>query len=382
MPDIYFDNNATTPLAPEVREAMLPYLANRFGNPSSGHRFGEDAQQAIQQARAQVAGLINGSAARFVFTSGGTEANNTAIWSAITANPDKKHIISSNVEHDSVLRPLRFLQEHFGYEIELLPAEPTGGLDLTKLTAAIRPDTALVSLMGANNETGVIWPLHEIGTICREKSVLFHCDAVQMVGKEPLDMGTLPVDYLSVAAHKLHGPKGIGGLYAQRTAPLHALIMGAGQENGRRAGTENVAGIVGLGTACELAARHLPDYTRKVGTLRDRLEKCILEQVNDVLVNGLQRPRLANTSNISIKNCAANGIIQELDARGMAISAHSACHSGDLNPSHVLTAMQVPETHLHGTLRISLSRYNTMAEVDAFLAILPEIIEKSRTLAI
>jgi cysteine desulfurase len=382
MTEIYFDNNATTPLAPEVREAMLPYLTDRFGNPSSGHRFGEDAQQAIQQARAQVAGLLNGSPARLVFTSGGTEANNTAVWSAITAAPGKKHIISSNVEHDSVLRPLRFLREHFGYEIELLPVEPSGRLDLTKLTAAIRPDTALVSLMGANNETGVIWPLHEIGTICREKSVLFHCDAVQMVGKEPLDMGTLPVDYLSVAAHKLHGPKGIGGLYAQRTAPLHALIMGAGQENGWRAGTENVAGIVGFGTACELAARHLQDYTRKMGALRDRLEKCLLEQVSDVLVNGLQGPRLANTSNISIKDCAANGIIQELDARGMALSAHSACHSGDLNPSHVLTAMQVPETHLHGTLRISLSRYNTMAEVEAFLAILPGIIEKSRTLAI
>jgi cysteine desulfurase len=317
-----------------------------------------------------------------VFTSGGTEANNTAIWSAITAHPDRKHIIASRVEHDSVLRPLRFLQEHFGYEIELLPVEPSGGLDLTQLTAAIRPDTVLVSLMGANNETGVIWPLHEIGAICREKSVLFHCDGVQMIGKEPLDMGTLPIDYLSIAAHKLHGPKGIGGLYAQRTAPLHALIMGAGQENGRRAGTENVAGIVGFGTACELAARYLPDYSRKVGTLRDRLEKSILEKVSDVLVNGLQGPRLANTSNISIKNCAANGIIQELDARSMAISAHSACHSGDLNPSHVLTAMQVPETHLHGTLRISLSRYNTMAEVEAFLAILPKIVEKSRTLAV
>ena len=207
MPKIYFDNNATTPLAPEVREAMLPYLADRFGNPSSGHRFGEDAQQAIQQARVQVAGLIDGSPARLVFTSGGTEANNTAIWSAITAHPDKKHIISSSVEHDSVLRPLRFLQEHFGYEIELLPVEPTGGLDLTQLTAAIRPDTVLVSLMGANNETGVIWPLHEIGAICREKSVLFHCDGVQMIGKELLDMGTLPIDYLSVAAHKLqHQP--------------------------------------------------------------------------------------------------------------------------------------------------------------------------------
>jgi len=382
MPKIYFDNNATTPLAPEVREAMLPYLTERFGNPSSGHQFGEEAQHSIQQAREQVAGLINGSAARLVFTSGGTEANNTAIWSAITAFPDKKHILSSRVEHDSVLSPLQFLQEHFGYEIELLPVEPTGGLDLEKLTTAIRTDTVLVSLMGANNETGVIWPLDEIGTICRDKSVLFHCDGVQMVGKEPLDIRQLPIDYLSIAAHKLHGPKGIGALYAQRTAPIQALIMGAGQENGRRAGTENVAAIVGFAKACELAARNLPEYTRKVGPLRDRLEKFIREKVSDVLVNGRQMPRLANTSNISIKNCAANGIIQELDARAIAISAHSACHSGDLNPSHVLTAMHVPETHLHGTLRISLSRYNTMAEVDAFLTILPEIVGKSRNLAV
>ena len=382
MERIYFDNNATTPVDPEVLAEMLPYLGDMFGNPSSGHRFGEAAKQGVERARAQVASLLNSRAERIVITSGGTEANNTAIWSAITAFPGKKHIISSRVEHDSVLSPLRFLQEHFGYEIELLPVEPTGGLDLEKLTAAIRTDTVLVSLMGANNVTGVIWPLHEIGTICRDRSVLFHCDGVQMVGKEPLDMRQLPIDYLSIAAHKLHGPKGIGALYAQRTAPIQALIMGAGQENGRRAGTENVAAIVGFAKACELAARNLTQYSQKVGPLRDRLEEFIREKVNDVLVNGMQMPRLANTSNISIKNCAANGIIQELDARGLAISAHSACHSGDLNPSHVLTAMHVPETHLHGTLRISLSRYNTMVEVDALLAILPDIVGKSRNLAV
>ena len=382
MARIYFDNNATTPVAFEVREAMQPYLTDRFGNPSSGHQFGEEAQYGIQQAREQVTDLIRGSAARLVFTSGGTEANNTAIWSAITAFPTRKHIISSRVEHDSVLKPLQFLQENFGYEIELLPVEPTGGLDLEKLYAAIRPDTALVSLMGANNETGVIWPLSEIGTICRDRAVLFHCDGVQMVGKEPLDMGQLPIDYLSIAAHKLHGPKGIGALYVQRTAPMEPLIMGAGQEDGRRAGTENVAAIVGFGKACELAARSLPTYTQEVGRLRDQLEATIVAKVSDVLINGSQLPRLANTANISIRDCAANGIIQELDARGIAISAHSACHSGDLNPSHVLTAMQVPEPYLHGTLRISLSRYNTITELETLLDILPDIVAKSRNLAI
>ena len=260
--------------------------------------------------------------------------------------------------------------------------ETSGGLDLAKLNAAIRPDTVLVSLMGANNETGVIWPLSEIGTICRDRSVLFHCDGVQMVGKEPLDMGQLPIDYLSIAAHKLHGPKGIGALYVQRTAPMKPLIMGAGQENGRRAGTENVAAIVGFGKACEQATQHLPTYAQEVGRLRDRLEAGMLNRVSDVLINGSRLPRLANTANISIKNCAANGIIQELDARGIAISAHSACHSGDLNPSHVLTAMQVPEPYLHGTLRISLSRYNTIAELETLLDILPDIITKSRNLIV
>jgi len=382
MARIYFDNNATTPVASEVRDAMLPYLTDRFGNPSSGHQFGEEAQYGIQQGREQVAALLNGAAARLVFTSGGTEANNTAIWSAINVFPTKKHIISSSVEHDSVLKPLQFLQQNFGYEIELLPVEPTGGLDLEKLRAAIRPDTVLVSLMGANNETGVIWPLAEIGTICRDRSVLFHCDGVQLVGKETLDVGKLPIDYLTIAAHKLHGPKGIGALYVQRAAPMKSLIMGAGQENGRRAGTENVAAIVGFGKACELAARSLPTYTQEVGRLRDRLEAVILAKVSDVMVNGSRLPRLANTANISIRNCAANGIIQELDARGIAISAHSACHSGDLNPSHVLTAMQVPEPYLHGTLRISLSRYSTIAEIETLLEILPAIIAKSRNLAV
>lgn len=378
MRKIYFDNNATTPLDPEARAVMLPYLDDRFGNPSSGHRFGETAQAGLQPARRQVADLLHCLPASVIFTGGGTEANNTAIWSAITAAPAKKHIIASRVEHDSVLAPLRFLRERFGYEVELLPVDRQGGLDLDVLAGAIRPDTALVSLMGANNETGVIWPLAGIGELCHKEGVLFHCDAVQMVGKEPLDMEELAVDYLAMAAHKLHGPKGVGALYVKRTAPLTPLIMGAGQESGRRAGTENVAGIVGFGKACEIAGRELASCRQRLAGLRQRLEEAILKTIPESVVNGRALPRLANTLNVSFMNCAANGLIQELDERGVAVSAHSACHSGDLDPSHVLTAMGVEESFLHGTLRISLSRFNTEAEVDYFLGILPGLVEKSR----
>ncbi len=273
MERIYFDNNATTPLDQAVREVMLPYLGECFGNPSSGHWFGEQALAGINNARDQVAFLLNCAPKRLFFTSGGTEANNTAIWSAITAFPEKKHIITSVVEHPSILKPLEFLQQRFGYTIELLPVSGDGGLDLQQLAASIRSDTALVTLMGANNESGVIWPLEAIGALCREKEVLFLCDAVQLVGKQLLDLETLQVDYLAVAAHKLHGPKGSGALYVKRTAPFAKLIMGASQEMDHRAGTENVAGIVGLGQACELAGKYLESGKSEVLTLRNRLQE-------------------------------------------------------------------------------------------------------------
>ena len=378
MEKIYFDNNATTPLDPAVREAILPYLGECFGNPSSGHRFGEQALAGINNARDQVAFLLNCAPKRLFFTSGGTEANNTAIWSVITAFPEKKHIITSVVEHASILRPLEFLQQRFGYTIELLPVSEDGGLDLQQLAENIRPDTALVTLMGANNESGVIWPLEEIGALCRGKEVLFLCDAVQLVGKQPLDLETLPVDYLAVAAHKLHGPKGSGALYVKRTAPFTKLIMGASQEMDHRAGTENVAGIVGLGQACELAGKYLESGKSEVLNLRNRLQERILQEIDGAIVNGANQPRLTNTLNVSFKNCASGAMVQELDERGIAVSAHSACHSGDLDPSHVLRAMAVPETHIHGTLRISLSRFNTSREVDILCETLPGIVAKSR----
>jgi cysteine desulfurase len=378
MEKIYFDNNATTPLDPATRESMLPYFNERFGNPSSGHRFGEQALEGINTAREQMASLFNCQPKRIFFTSGGTEANNIAIWCAISDFPEKKHIITSAVEHASVLKPLEFLQERFGYTIDLLPVSKDGALDLQLLDKAIKPDTALVTLMGANNESGVIWPLQEIGELCREKKVLFHSDAVQMVGKVMLDLETLPVDYLAVGAHKFHGPKGIGALYIKRTAPFTPLIMGASQEMEHRAGTENVAGIVGMGKACELAAGHLQEEISSVLKLRNRLQDTILTEINDVIINGDKQPRLPNTLNVSFKNCASGAMVQELDERGIAVSAHSACHSGDLDPSHVLRAMAVPETHIHGTLRISLSRFNTDREVDILCKALPGIVAKSR----
>ncbi len=378
MDKIYFDNNATTPLDPAVREAMLPYLEERFGNPSSGHRFGEQAFEGISLARKQVAALLHCQPKRILFTSGGTEANSTAIWSAIAAFPDKRHIVSSVVEHASVLKPLEFLQQRYGYTVELLPVDRQGALNLQMLAKSIRPDTVLVTLMGANNESGVIWPLAEIGRLCRERNVFFHCDAVQLAGKEPISPEVLQVDYLALAAHKLHGPKGSGSLYVRRDAPLTPLIMGASQEGGNRSGTENVAGIVGFGKACELAQEYMAKADSAIAEMRDRLQNRLLQTIDDVIVNGLDQPRLPNTLNVSFKDCASGAMVQELDERGIGVSAHSACHSGDLDPSHVLQAMKVPETHIHGTLRISLSRFNTMGEVETLLEVLPAIVEKSR----
>ncbi len=379
MRSVYFDNNATTPLDPLVIEAMLLTLKNTFGNPSSGHRFGEAAQDAVGQAREQVAKLLNCPTDRVIFVSGGTEGNNIALWSAAWADPEKRHIISSSVEHPSISGMLSFLQKKWNFEIEILPVDQDGALDLDRLNKAIRPDTALVSLMGANNETGVLWPLEEICAICHAKEILFHSDTVQMAGKIALDVNKLGLDYLTLAAHKLHGPKGCGMLYVKRGVPTTPLIMGPGQEKGRRGGTENVSGIVGFGKACELAAQFLKDnHQSNLKKLRDKLEKDILQNIAGVRINGAGQPRLPNTINASFEHCSSAMLTQELDEKGIAISAHSACHSGDLDPSHVLTAMAIPESFLHGTLRISLNRSNTMDEVEFFLDILQKAVTKSR----
>lgn len=377
MQRIYLDNNAGTPASPEVIAEMLPYFATLYGNPSSNHWFGQQARAAIEEARDRAAALIHAPSSRVFFTSGGSEANNAVIWGVVHAVPGKRHIIASRVEHRSVLEPLTFLCGR-GYEVELLDVDKKGGLDIEGLKKRLRPDTLLVSLIGANNETGVLWPIAEIGGLLRERGILFHCDGVQMPGKTEIDVRTLVVDFLSMSGHKLHGPKGVGAVYIRRGAPFVPLIMGGGQENNLRAGTENVPGIVGFGKATELAAAGLACYGRNVGLLRDQLEAAVLARIPDALVNGAGLPRLRNTINISFKGASAEAMVQELDELGFAVSAHSACHSNDLDPSHVLSAMGVPEDYLHGTLRISLGCQNTAEEIDNFLRVLPAVVAKSR----
>jgi cysteine desulfurase len=374
---IYFDNNATTPVDPLVCEAMLPYLKERFGNPSSPHRFGQSANEGITMARDNVSALIGCHPERLIFTSSGTESNNTAIWCAVRANPDKKHIISSQVEHHSVVRLLEFLQKH-GYDIQLLSVDQQGKLDLEELGRSIGERTALVSLMGANNETGVIWPIKEIGEIVKSKGVLFQSDAVQMLGKVPLDMKEIPVDYLSISSHKIHGPKGAGAIYVRRGVPFSPLIFGGRQEKDRRAGTENVPAIVGFGKAAELALSHLQrGVDARLKTMRDYLENQIRTRIPEVKINGAGQPRLPNTLNASFRHASSEAMVQELDEKCIAISARATCETGTVEPSHVLRAMGIEEDYIYGSLRISLSRFNTIEEIEVFLDILPLIVQKS-----
>jgi cysteine desulfurase len=381
MHRIYLDNNATTMIDPLVREAMLPYLTEHFGNPSSGHRHGEIARQAVEKAREQVAELAGCRPRDVFFTSGGTESNNMAIFSALAAFPEKRSVITSNVEHPSVLEPLAYFERQ-GYSVDRLGVDDDGNISLEELEKTIRPDTVLVSLMAANNETGVTWDLEKIGGICRQKEVLFHCDAVQLAGKAAISMEKLPVDYLAMAAHKMHGPKGCGALCVQPAAPVFPLIRGAGQERNKRAGTENVPGVVGYGKAAELALQFLACYREQTARLRDRMEQRLLQEIPHTRINGAHAERLPNTCNVSFKNTSSAAIIQELDEHGISVSAHSACHSGNLDPSHVLTAMHIPENYVHGTLRISLSRQSTETEIENLLSRLPGIIARSRTVAV
>lgn len=382
MNRIYLDNNATTPLLPQVIDVMTHCLRENFGNPSSDHFFGEQARRSVDVARERVAALLSCPEQAIVFTSGGTESNNSAILGAAAAQPAKKHIITSVVEHTSVLTPIRFLARRHGYEVDMLGVDQDGMLDMHTLSRALRPETLLVSLMAANNETGVCWPLETISAICRDHGCLFHCDAAQYAGKAPIDLSRISVDLLTVAAHKFHGPKGIGALYIKRGTPLEPFVIGAGQEGGRRGGTENVPALAGFGEACRLAAEEMDARSARLRQLTARLETEITRRIPDIRVNGKNAPRLANTLNISFRGCAANSMIQELDMRGIAVSAHSACHSGELDPSHVLAAMMVPEDYLHGALRISMGAANTADDIDALLAILPGIVEKSRTLGL
>lgn len=376
---IYFDNNATTPVAPEVVAKMVPLLQDHFGNPSSMHSFGAIAGREVAEARDKVAALLGAAAANeIIFTGSGSESDNLAIVGTLHANPDKRHLVTTSVEHPAVLGLCRDLEKRQGYQVTYLKVDGAGRLDLDELKEAIRPDTALVSVMMANNETGVLFDSEAVGSIVKERGAVYHVDAVQAAGKLPLDMQASCIDLLSVSGHKLHAPKGVAALYVRRGTKIRPLIVGGHQERGRRAGTENVPAIAGFGTACDLAASGLALEQTEVRRLRDRLELGLMAAVPDTQVNGDREHRLPNTSNLSFRYIEGEGILLLLDRVGVAASSGSACTSGSLEPSHVLRAMDIPFTMAHGSIRFSLSRYNTAEEVEYVIKALPPIIQRLR----
>jgi len=377
---IYVDNNATTQVSPEVLEEMLPYFNEFYGNPSSMHTFGGMVEHKIVEARERLAKLLGASPEEIIFTSCGTESDSTAIRAAILSNPDKKHILTSRVEHPAIKNHYEYLSKN-GYRITFVPVDRKGRLDLDYLHDNLGDDTALVSIMWANNESGVIFPIEEISKIVKEKGIVFHTDAVQAVGKIPMDLNTLDVDMLSLSGHKLHGPKGVGVLYVRRGTKFTPFMIGGHQERGRRGGTENVASIVGLGKAAELAAAHLPDNYSRVKPLRDKLENELLKRVSNTIINGDRDHRLPNTTSIAFEYVEGESILLMMDEFGICASSGSACTSGSLEPSHVLRAMGVPFTAAHGSVRFSLSKYNTEEEIDFIIEKLPPIIERLRELS-
>lgn len=377
---IYFDNNATTQVAPEVLEAMLPFFKDMYGNASSMHSFGGQVGKHIAVAREQIAELIGAMPDEILFTSCGTESDNTAVISAIETQPEKKHFITTRVEHAAMLAMGDYLEKK-GYEVTYLSVDSKGQLDLAELEAAIRPDTALVSIMFANNETGTVFPVAEIAEIVKSKGVLLHVDAVQAVGKEIIDLKKLPIDFLALSGHKLHAPKGIGVLYIRRGTRFRPFLRGGHQERGRRAGTENSPYIIGLGKACELAGKNIIQERTEVARLRDMLEQGIVSQIPNTIVNGDREHRLPNTTSIAFEAVEGEAILLMLDQFGICASSGSACTSGSLEPSHVLRAMGVPFTYAHGSVRFSLSRYSTEEEVKKVIEVTPKIIENLRAIS-
>lgn len=381
MRTIYFDNNATTKVHPEVAVAMQPFFSELYGNASSIHEFGGKIGPYVKKAREQVAKLVNADEHEIVFTSCGTESNNTVVYSVLNSFPDKKHIITTAVEHPAVLNVCKFMQSH-GYKVTYLPVDNTGMISMTDLENALTPDTALVSIMWANNETGVVFPVEKCAEIVKAKSsAYFHTDAVQAAGKVPIDLKNSKIDMLSLSGHKLHAPKGIGILYVRKGIRFLPYMKGGHQEHNRRAGTENVPYIVGLGAACEMAMNNMEEENAKVKEMRDRLEEGIVKNIPDVLVNGGKAPRLPNTLNVSFRYIEGESILMHLSDKGIAASSGSACTSGSLEPSHVLKAMHVPFEYAHGSLRLSLSIYNTMEDVDFFLSEITAIIKVLRELS-
>jgi cysteine desulfurase len=378
---IYLDNNATTKVAPEVVDAMLPYLSEYYGNPSSMHSFGGDVADKIKKARENVANLIGATADEIVFTSCGTESDSTAIRAAVESNPDRKHIVTSRVEHPAVKNLYETLSKK-GYRVTFVPVDNQGHLDLDYLYKNLSNDTAVVSLMWANNETGVIFPIEEISQKIKDRGIVFHTDAVQAVGKIPIDLNETGVDLLSLTGHKLHAPKGIGALYIRKGTKFSPFMIGGHQERGRRGGTENVASIIALGKAAELAQKHLDeDGYAHIGRLRDKLETSLLNRISHSMVNGDREHRLLNTTSIAFEYVEGEAILLMMNEHGICASSGSACTSGSLEPSHVLRAMGVPFTAAHGSIRFSLSRYTAEEEIDAVIEKTPPIIERLRSMS-
>ena len=392
---VYLDHNATTPLAPEVLEAMLPYFSERFGNASSIHSVGQRARHAIEAARESVAALIGAKPAEIVFTSGGTEADNLAILGTIaaarsakervavaagSANENRRHIITSAIEHHAVLNTCEQLQRD-GLEVTYIPVGRDGILDPEDIRRAIRPETILISIMHANNEVGTIQPIEAIGEIAREAGVMFHTDAVQSAGKVPLDVNRLGVNLLSLSAHKIYGPKGTGALYVKSGTKLHPIFFGGHHERDKRPGTENVAGIVGLGRAAESAKTLLTESAERIGAMRDRFEQTILETVPQSRVNGNREHRVANTTNITFAGAEGESLVIALDLRGVACSTGAACSSGAIEPSHVLTAIGLTPEEGRSSVRFSLGRNSIEAEIDFALRAIPAAVEKLREIS-
>ncbi len=374
---LYFDNNATTPVDPEVLDAMMPYLRGHYGNPSSVYRIGKEAARAMDTARGQVAEALGCDAGEVVFTSCGTESSNAAIHSALSVDRDRQHLVTTRVEHSATLKTCELLAKR-GYEITWLGVDGEGRLDLAELRDAIREDTALVSVMWANNETGVIFPVEEIATIARDKGVFLHTDAVQVVGKVPVNLGALGLQFLSLSGHKLHCPKGIGALYVNRRCRFTSYLTGGGQGGGRRAGTENVAYVVGLGKACEVAVRRLEEEQVEVRALRDAFEDGLMRSISGVVVNGDRDSRLPNTTSLSFTGVDAETLLLLLDQNGLCCSAGSACTSGSIHPSHVLKAMGMSDDRARSSLRFSFSRFNTRSEVERGISMVVGAVAKVR----
>jgi cysteine desulfurase len=382
---IYMDNNATTQVAPEVFEAITPYLTNEYFNPSSMYDPARGPADAITAARKTVARLLgNARPEEILFTSCATESNNTAVFGTLAANPDRRHIITTSVEHPAIYIVGKELERQ-GYEVDFLPVDPDGETDLADFVHALRPDTLLVSVMHANNETGVIYPVEEMARLTKETdpSIVFHTDATQTAGKLPIGLrGSFAnVDLLSLSGHKLHAPKGVGALFIRRGTPCRPYLLGGHQEEGRRAGTENVAFIVGLARALELAAETHDEDEPRIRAMRDRLEREFEARIPYIQVNGKKAPRLSNTLNLSCHFIEGEGILYQLSSHGICASSGSACTSGSLEPSHVLRAMKIPFTAIHGSVRFSLSRYNTEQEVDQVINLFPGIVDSLRRLS-